>query len=218
MPEEMEIIIETLPNGKLKLTANEGRLLTNGAVKAKTVWLSDNDSPDNWSEVEYDAQQDINRDIAIDKKLHQVNQQLVVPELRQQIDSITRAVQSLIRIDELTEEELEDIIKIYPEWQAEVEYKKDELIRYEGVLYKSLVNHVSEAQFNPYITNYRYVVASAPTEVIPFWKMPTGYENAYAIGDKVIYEPNGKVYESKIVGNTQVPTKDEPYNRYWKEI
>ena len=34
----MEIIIETLPNGKLKLTANEGRLLTNGAM-AKELLL-----------------------------------------------------------------------------------------------------------------------------------------------------------------------------------
>ena len=34
---------------------------------------------------------------------------------------------------------------------------------------------------------------------------------------QVIYEPNGKVYISKIEGNSEEPTKDEPHNRYWVE-
>ena len=35
---------------------------------------------------------------------------------------------------------------------------------------------------------------------------------------QVIYEPNGKVYISKIEGNSEEPTKDEPHNRYWVEF
>ena len=129
-----------------------------------------------------------------------------------------KAVQSLIRIDELTEEELEDIIKIYPKWKEEVEYTKDQLIRHGCILHKVIQSHTSEAHFLPEITNYWYVEAYSPAEVIPVWKKPSGAENTYPKGFRVIYEPDGEIYESLIAANNEEPTKDEPHNRYWKKI
>ena len=140
-------------------------------------------------------------------------------EFRNMVEANIKATQSLIRVDDLTPEELEDIINLYPTYESLIGklVPKDTLLRYQGILYKTLAEITVSAEFNPIDTNYQYVKASA-SEVIPIWVLPTGYENAYDIGDKVIYEPNGKVYISKIEGNSQEPTKDEPHNRYWVEF
>lgn len=136
---------------------------------------------------------------------------------RKEIESMKFANRKLIRVDELQEGELEEIIRLYDKWTDRIDtiIKKDELIRYEGELYKSLTEHTADADFNPVITNYRYVLAT-PKETIDYWKAPAGYQDVYSKGDLVIYKPDGKMYVSKINGNSQEPTKDEPYNRYWE--
>lgn len=141
----------------------------------------------------------------------------IANELRKKIDAQNIAVKKLIRIDELTPEEIEGIIALYDKWEDRIGtiIKKDELVRYEGELYKSLAEHTADANFNPIITNYHYVLAT-PKETIDYWKAPTGYQNDYSKGDLVIYKPDGKTYVSKIDGNSQEPTKDEPHNRYWE--
>lgn len=140
-----------------------------------------------------------------------------IKKMKTKQSAIQFAVQKLIRVDELEEGELEQIISLYDKWQDRIntEIKKDELIRYEGLLYKALETHIADENFDPIETNYRYVLAT-PSETIDYWVKPTGYENVYSTGDLVIYEPNGKTYISKIDGNDQEPTKDEPYNRYWQ--
>jgi len=50
----------------------------------------------------------------------------------------------------------------------------------------------------------------------PIWKQPTGAHDAYAIGDRVVY--NGSNWESKIAANVTVPDGDIPFNRYWKPV
>lgn len=135
----------------------------------------------------------------------------------EKIKSIQFAVQKLIRVDELEEGELEQIIGLYDKWEDRLgtEIKKDELTRYKGELYKALETHIADENFNPIETNYRYVLAT-PQQTIDYWVQPSGYENTYSKGDVVIYKPDGKTYISKIDGNSQEPTKDEPHNRYWE--
>jgi hypothetical protein len=36
---------------RIKLTASEGHILTNGAAYGKVIYLGVNDSPDNWHEI-----------------------------------------------------------------------------------------------------------------------------------------------------------------------
>ena len=140
-------------------------------------------------------------------------------EFRKQLDATRFAIQKLVRIDDLSEEELDNIVMIYESFTELIgkTIPKGYLLRHDGVLYKSLKEHEVKKEFNPVVTNYLYVEAS-PKGVIPEWVMPTGYQNAYDIGDKVIYIPDGKIYISKIEGNSQEPTKDEPHNRYWEEF
>lgn len=139
-------------------------------------------------------------------------------EVARILKSVNYAIQKVIRVDDLTEEELEEIKNIYPKFEdLEGEtIPKGQLLLFGGELYKSLSEHEVDKNYNPAETNYRYVLA-APEGVADFWKQPSGYEDVYNKGDLVIYKPNGKTYVSKIDGNSQEPTKDEPHNRYWEE-
>ena len=49
------------------LTADEGKWLTNGDTYSKQVWLGVNDSPSNWSEVDYNPdEEDFSAEEALD--------------------------------------------------------------------------------------------------------------------------------------------------------
>ena len=118
----------------------------------------------------------------------------------------------LIRIDDLEPGELDEMIKIYQNYETDYKYKTGERFRYQGVLYEVIQGHTSQASWVPSESKalYKKVV---PGNVIPNWEQPTHAETAYKIGDKVIYE--GKVYKSLIVGNSTVPGTDK---RYWELV
>ena len=128
---------------------------------------------------------------------------------------------NLIRVDELTEEEYENMIGLYSPWEMFIGQTIPEgtIVRYEGVLYQVVKGqtHKVEKHLDPVSMNYGYVEIP-PVNAIPEWFPVDGYQDAQIRkkGYKMTY--NGKVYESLIDGNTQEPTMDEPHNRYWKEV
>lgn len=158
-------------------------------------------------------------EIDAEKKQNEIEQERLdnLPdqfEVAEQMEAVSLVVRKLIRVDDLTGEELDEIKALYPVWSPNsIRYKKDEVFRYGDDLYKAVYEVVSTKEHTPDITS-AYTKVSAGG-VIDYWKAPTGYENVYKKGDKVIYKPDGKIYISKIDGNSQEPTKDEPYNRYW---
>ena len=133
-------------------------------------------------------------------------------EFRNMVEANIKATQRLIRVDDLTPEELLDMIDLYESYQVDKLYKVDDIFKYEGKLYKIIQEHTSLENWIPSELPALYL-SMMPENVIPEWIEPTGSHDAYNIGDKVIFE--GEVYECIIDGNTWSP-KDYPQG--WKLI
>lgn len=133
-------------------------------------------------------------------------------EFRNRIDANLQATRKLIRVDELSEEELLDMIDLYESYQVDKLYKVDDIFKYEGKLYKVIQEHTSQEDWIPSELPALYL-SMMPENVIPEWVHPTGEHDAYKKGDKVTFE--GKVYESLIDGNSWSPND---YAQGWKEI
>lgn len=78
--------VETIDGQRTKLTADEGMILVNNGIKATVVHLGANDSEDNWTEVEYDALQDVDISAQVSETLHRSNKS--VEELTTVIDTL----------------------------------------------------------------------------------------------------------------------------------
>ena len=133
-------------------------------------------------------------------------------EFRNRIDANLQATRKLIRVDELDENELLEMIDLYESYQVGKSYKVDDIFKYEGKLYKVIQEHTSQEDWVPSELPALYLNLM-PENVIPEWVQPTGSHDAYNVGDKVIYE--GEVYESIIDSNTWSPTD---YPQGWEEV
>ncbi len=133
-------------------------------------------------------------------------------EFRKRIDANLQATRKLIRVDELSEEELLDMIDLYENYYTYHNYEVGEIFQYEGKLYKVIQEHTSQEDWIPSELPALYLNIM-PNSVIPEWVQPTGSHDAYNIGDKVIF--NGVVYESIIDGNTWSPVD---YPQGWEEV
>ena len=106
------------------------------------------------------------------------------------------------------------LTEYYPVWSGDsVEYKKDYRLTYNGVLYKVLQAHTSQADWTPEAAPSLFAKILTSDDGTPLpWEQP-GSTNPYMKGDKVLY--NGKVYESLIDNNVWSP---EAYPAGWKEV
>lgn len=105
------------------------------------------------------------------------------------------------------------ITEVYPVWSGNgVEYKKDDRVTYNGILYKVLTDHTSQASWTPTDAPSLFVKVLTSDNEILDWEQPSA-DNAYMKGDKVRY--NGKVYESLIDNNVWKP---DEYPTGWKEV
>lgn len=106
------------------------------------------------------------------------------------------------------------IPEVYPVWSADgKEYNVNDRVTYNGVLYKVLQDHTSQATWTPTDAPslFTKVLVSTIDEPLP-WKQPDS-TNGYMTGDKVTY--NGKMYESLIDNNAWSP---EAYPTGWREL
>ena len=133
-------------------------------------------------------------------------------EFRRKINANLNATRKLIRVDELDENELLDMIDLYESYEIGKSYQTDDIFKYEGKLYKVIQEHTSQEDWIPSELPALYL-NMMPENVIPEWIPPTGSHDAYNTGDKVIFE--GDVYESTIDNNTWSPTD---YPQGWEEV
>lgn len=137
-----------------------------------------------------------------------------------QLEEINMGVQSLTKIGKLVANQVTDdvvaltIQEFYDIWAANVNYVKGQYINHEGVLYKVLQDHMSQADWTPNASPslFAKVLIDPSGETIPEWVQPDS-TNAYMIGDKVKFE--GHVYESIIDNNIWSPSA---YPAGWKVI
>ena len=102
-----------------------------------------------------------------------------------------------------------DHIEAFPKWESGKEYKKDERVRFNEVLYKVLQDHTSQADWTPDVAVSLFVKVSV--EEFPEWVQPTGSHDAYEKGSKVSHLE--KHWESEIDANVY-----EPSVYGWKEV
>lgn len=117
-------------------------------------------------------------------------------------------------LDSVTDDIALYMVEMYPLWNSDgVQYKKNQRVSYDGILYKILQDHTSQETWKPIVSPSLFVkVISSINGEIPEWQQPSA-ENAYQKGDKVRY--NGKVYESLIDNNVWSP---DAYPAGWKDI
>ena len=101
----------------------------------------------------------------------------------------------------LSDEDALQAIELYPAWAEGVAYAVDDRIRYNGVLYRVVQAHTSQADWTPDITPALFTVVSL--EEVPEWVQPTGAQDAYNTGDKVTY--NGSHWISTVDANVWAP-------------
>ena len=110
----------------------------------------------------------------------------------------------------LTDEDALQAVELFPQWVVEYAYVVGERLQYNGVLYRVVQAHTSQADWTPDITPALFVVVSL--DEWPEFVQPTGVHDAYNKGDKVTF--NGKHYISLIDANVYSPAA---YPAGWQE-
>ena len=135
---------------------------------------------------------------------------------------IERARALRTKIEELETDHIEDdvapgFVELFPVWDGNGKaYAVGDRVRYNGILYKVLQAHTSQADWTPDAATslFAEVLIPDPT-VIPVWHQPDS-TNPYMTGDKVHYpDENGPVYESTVDNNVWSPAD---YPAGWKEV
>lgn len=112
-------------------------------------------------------------------------------------------------INYLPDEEAEIVTDLFPAWGAGKAYAIGDRIKYNGLLYRCVQAHTSQADWTPDVVPALWTRTS--TEKWPEWVQPTGAQDAYNKGDKVTYK--GEHYISLIDANVYSP---EAYPAGWE--
>ena len=93
---------------------------------------------------------------------------------------------------------------LFPQWKSGIDYKVDERIRYNNILYIVLQDHTSQEEWRPDVVGslYARMLRSWEQNIIPTWEQPES-TNGFMAGDKVYH--NGLLYVSTADYNTWEP-------------
>lgn len=115
-------------------------------------------------------------------------------KLRHQIET---AVQSLADSEAL------EVVTLYPEWAAGVDYPAGYKTQYGGKLWRCLQAHTAQTGWEPENAPSLWAKVLIPDETaMPEWEQPDS-TNPYSAGDKVTH--NGKTWVSDIDNNVWEP-------------
>ena len=101
----------------------------------------------------------------------------------------------------MTDETALTAVELFPVWEAGKAYAVSDRVQHDGMLYKCVQAHTSQADWTPDATPALWKTVSI--DEYPEWVHPTGAHDAYNTGDKVSY--NGKHYVCTIDANTYAP-------------
>lgn len=115
------------------------------------------------------------------------------------------------QIATMTDEQILEFPDFVEKWQTGKEYAAGKRLEYNGIIYKVLVTHTSQADWTPDVAPSLFAKVLIPdTGTIPEWEQPDS-TNPYAKSDKVTH--NGKTWESEVDNNIW-----EPGVYGWKEV
>ena len=115
-----------------------------------------------------------------------------------------------------TDEQALEVPDLYPAYEVDHAYKKDERFTYNGRLFKVNQAHTSAAQWVPGETGTEslYTCLEMAGDGYLVWTQPTGAHNAYNTGDIVHYPTeDDPLYKSLIDGNVWSP---DTYPQGWE--
>ena len=121
-----------------------------------------------------------------------------------------------VAISYLDDDEAETVTVLFPLWQAipPMQYTVGDRVQYNGLLYRCVQAHTSQADWTPDVVPALWVRTS--TEEWPEWVQPTGAHDAYDLGSKVshngkhwISDINANVYEPGVYGWHEATEEDE---------
>lgn len=116
----------------------------------------------------------------------------------------------------LTPAEALAAVELYPAWEPEGKaYAVADRVQHSGKLYDCYQAHISQSDWAPggETVSLWGEVTVDPVTGYDDWKQPTGAQDAYSKGDRVVYK--GSVYESVIDGNSWSP---EAYPAGWTPV
>lgn len=100
-------------------------------------------------------------------------------------------------------------VELFPAWATDTAYAVGDRVQYNGVLYKCVQAHTSQADWMPDATPALWVIVSI--EEWPEWIQPTGAHDAYDKDAKVSH--NGKHWKNTMDANVY-----EPGVYGWEEV
>lgn len=112
----------------------------------------------------------------------------------------------------------ETVPELFPEWNpAGCDYAAGDRVRFDGILYRVLQPHTSQAGWTPEAAAslFAQVLPGQDGTEIGEWVQPDS-TNGYRKGDRVIY--NGKIYESIYEGSGGNVWSPEAYPQGWQLI
>lgn len=129
---------------------------------------------------------------------------------REQAVSLRKIIEKAVR--SLDDSDALEAVTLYEKWSGDSkEYKTNDRLQYNGVLYKVLQDHTSQEAWTPTDSPSLFAKVLIPDpSVIPEWEQPES-TNPYMQGDKVTH--NGKTWISDIDNNVW-----EPGEYGWSEV
>lgn len=101
----------------------------------------------------------------------------------------------------LTDEQAESVTMLFSEWETGMAYAVGDRRQFDGLLYRCVQAHTSQADWTPPAVPALWVRTSA--EEWPEWVQPQGAHDAYNTGDKVTH--NGTHWISEADANIWEP-------------
>ena len=103
----------------------------------------------------------------------------------------------------LSDEQAAEVPALYPEWKPEVEYATGDRIMFNGILYRVLSGHGSQADWTPdtAVSLFAKVLIPDDNKIYP-WEQPDS-TNPYMTNDKVSH--NGSTWISIVDNNVWEP-------------
>lgn len=104
----------------------------------------------------------------------------------------------------MADEEAVQFVELFPNWAGDgVSYSANARVRYNGVLYRVLQDHVSQSDWTPTVATSLFAKVLIPDEnTIPEWEQPDS-TNPYMAGDTVTH--NGVTWTSDVDNNVWEP-------------
>jgi hypothetical protein len=136
---------------------------------------------------------------------------------------------SRILISELTEDELLEMVEVFPAWEPDQIIEPDGtgykwkgkswatlILKYNGILYRVLQEHTTQNDWTPDVAVSLFAEVVSPG-TIPVWVQSTCAEDAFNVGDQVQWPDGGTVWQSTIDANTTEPGT-LPEHNYWVAV